>query len=154
MDNARHIYIHARCNMRLALLNANSFLVSLDCTGLFDNRCRSFKYSDAISMTYHSSQRRMLGFNAVRVAFAFDDNWGINSPVVDWTGDCKVPTESQIRKSLVPGKNASTTIKSNSNTLPPLAPPDVPDGICNSDWPKDSTYQRFIWVIDYLISQV
>ena len=97
---------------------------------------------------------RMLGFNAVRVAFAFDDNWGINSPVVDWTGPCDVPTEKAIMKTLVPGKNASTTIKSNANALPELAPPDVPDGICNSDWPKDSTYQRFIWVIDYLISQV
>lgn len=97
---------------------------------------------------------RMLGFNAVRVAFAFDDNWGINSPVVDWTGECEVPTETQIRKTLVPGKNASTTIKGSADTLPPLAPPDVPKGICNSDWPKDSTYQRFIWVIDYLISQV
>ena len=96
----------------------------------------------------------MLGFNAVRVAFAFDDNWGINSPIVDWTGACEVPTESAIRKTLVPGKNASTTIKSNSNTLPPVAPPDVPGGICNSEWPNTSTYQRFIWVIDYLISQV
>ena len=96
----------------------------------------------------------MLGFNSIRVAFAFDDNWGINSPVVDWTGECTVPTDTQIRKTLVPGKNASTTIKSNADTLPPLAPPDVPEGICNSDWPQKSTYDRFIWVIDYLISQV
>lgn len=96
----------------------------------------------------------MLGFNAVRVAFAFDNNWGINSPVVDWTGPCDVPSETAIMKTLVPGANASTTIKSNANTLPPVAPPEVPDGVCNADWPADSTYERFIWVIDYLISQV
>lgn len=95
----------------------------------------------------------MLGFNAIRVAFAFDDNWGINSPVVDWTGACDVPTDTAIMKTLVPGANASTTIKSGTATLPPVAPPEVPDGICNSDWPTDSTYARFVWVIDYLISQ-
>ena len=56
-------------------------------------------------------------------------------------------------QTLLPGANATTTIKSNSNTLPPLAPPDVPNDTCNSDWPTE-TYPRFIWVIDYLISQV
>lgn len=97
---------------------------------------------------------RMLGFNSIRVAFAFDDTWGINSPPVDYTGACKVPTTSAIMKTLQPGQNASTTIKSNTNSLPLLAPPTVPKGICNADWPQNSTYQRFIWVVDYLVSQV
>ena len=55
---------------------------------------------------------------------------------------------------LIPGADATTSIKSNSNKLPPLLPPEVEDGVCNSDWPQTSTYQRFIWVVDYLVSQV
>ena len=38
--------------------------------------------------------------------------------------------------------------------VPPVAPPTVPGGVCNSEWPNDSTYSRFLWVVDYLISQV
>jgi len=56
-------------------------------------------------------------------------------------------------ETLLPGTNATTTIKSNANTLPPLLPPEVPGDVCNADWPVD-TYQRFLWVIDYLISRV
>lgn len=96
---------------------------------------------------------RMLGFNAIRVAFAFDDTWGINQPPVNWTQSCKVPTPSAIMNTLVPGSAATTSIKKNSNTLPPVAPPEISDGTCNADWPNDSTYARFVWVIDYLISQ-
>jgi len=36
----------------------------------------------------------MLGFNAIRVAFAFDDTWGINSPTVNWTSTCEVKPPS------------------------------------------------------------
>lgn len=99
---------------------------------------------------------RMLGFNSIRVAFAFDDVGGINSPPVDWSSNvpCDVPTQTQIRSTLKPGAAATTTLEKNSNSLPPLAPPEVTNGVCNNDWPQDSTYQRFVWVVQYLISEV
>ena len=96
----------------------------------------------------------MLGFNSIRVAFAFDSTWGINSPPVDWTETCIVPDDQDIMSTLIPNANASTTIKANSNVLPPLLPPTVENGTCNADWPQTSTYQRFLWVVDYLISEV
>lgn len=96
----------------------------------------------------------MLGFNAVRVAFAFDNKWGINGPITDWTQTCEVPSETVIKQTLVPGPSALTKRPASPDVLPPMDPPEVRGGVCNTGWPQDSTYKRFLWVIDYFVSQV
>ena len=60
---------------------------------------------------------RMLGFNAIRLAFSFDNTWGLGQPPLSWTGACPVPTDSKIEATLVPGTDAATTVKSNGDTV-------------------------------------
>lgn len=65
------------------------------------------------------------------------------------------PSKSAILDALVPVKaEGSNNINRNANDLPLLKPPTVANGTCNADWPQDSTSKRFIWVVEYLISQV
>ena len=35
---------------------------------------------------------KMLGFNAIRLPFAFDDHWGLAQPPIDYTAPCPVQT--------------------------------------------------------------
>ena len=60
---------------------------------------------------------RMLGFNAIRLAFSFDDTWGLGQPPISWTATCPVPTNSVIEATLVPGTDAATTVKSDGDTV-------------------------------------
>ena len=111
---------------------------------------------DAVSNDFEQIvyRMRMLGFNSVRLPFAFDKVWGLGQPPISYTGACDVPSPTAIERTLTPSSAAQTNRTTSKNTLPPVAPPEVANGICNAELPSDSTYNRFLWVVNYFISQV
>jgi hypothetical protein len=86
---------------------------------------------------------RALGFNAVRLAFNFDTiKGGVRGA---YNQPCRVASQDEVIAS-VSKSGTSTGVKND-------APPTV-DGECSADVPNDSVYNRFLYVADYMASQV
>jgi aryl-phospho-beta-D-glucosidase BglC (GH1 family) len=85
-----------------------------------------------------------LGFNAVRLPFSFKDLYSVQPR--RFNVPCSsLPSLADIQSSITP-----PFYQNHGNTIPPLAsPPDRSSGQCNGYLPNDSTFNRFVWVVDF-----
>jgi hypothetical protein len=123
---------------------------------------------------------KMLGFNAIRLPFSFDDINGLGQPPINYEvcsgqrlsfflshsekghpdtrlcilqGVCAVPTVLATQTTLVPPAFPQSAGPLSGKALPSEAPPTINANMCNSALPSDSTYKRFVWMIKYLAQQ-
>jgi len=64
-----------------------------------------------------------------------------------------VPDTDVIKGTLAPNSSAYTNYSVPSGWLPKNDTPAIKDSVCNSDLPNNATYDRFIWMCNYYISQ-
>lgn len=92
-----------------------------------------------------------MGFNAARL------EWNVAgleaSPKSVTTDNCDIATAADIESSMLPPSSVGTPQPTGNPTLP-QDPPAINDGICSSDLPTTSTTDRFVYMADYLCSQV
>lgn len=88
---------------------------------------------------------KLLGFNAVRLPFSFQDLH--NLPAKDWSGMWQSPAMAEL---------ANSTIPPGRQTQSGSAPPALPSppqrhqaNTCNDYLPCSSTYERFCWVVHF-----
>eukprot|EP00884_Botryococcus_braunii_P018123 jgi/Botrbrau1/4995/Bobra.0396s0021.1 len=96
---------------------------------------------------------KMLGFNAIRLPFSFDDVNGLGQPPINYQGVCAVPSTDAIKETLVPPSYPQSAGPLAGTSLPSQAPPAVTGNMCNTALPNNSTYKRFVWVVRYLAQQ-
>lgn len=97
--------------------------------------------SSGTDFSSHVLQLKLLGFNAVRLPFTFDD---LASPTSSKTMPCKVETPTQIaQKTRLTATTPTPAIAFNG--------PWPSNGQCNAYLPNGITRDRFIWVIDKFI---
>lgn len=91
---------------------------------------------------------KLLGFNAVRLPFSFQDLHQL--PPRDWSSQWTCPTEADMQKAVTPPNRKQTS----THALPFL--PSLPDrqqaNVCNDYLPSSSTYDRYCWVVDFFAS--
>lgn len=90
---------------------------------------------------------KLLGFNAIRLPFSFNDLYG-KSPKWLNTKCTSVPPDAIAAQTRPPIVSAAA-----AGTPPP--PRDAfavssPSGTCNSYMPQQNTFDRFLWTVDYL----
>jgi hypothetical protein len=99
-------------------------------------------------------QLRLLGFNAVRLPFTFAVLY--DTPAVNVSRPCSgpAPTQEQLAKRTTPPKPAAKAANSSSSTAPEfVAPEGYGSNGCNGYVPAaTSTLTRFVWVVNYLVS--
>lgn len=102
---------------------------------------------DSLSQDFATVVHRLklLGFNAVRLPFSFQDLH--NLPAKDWCGKWQAPTMAELAKSTIPPGR---------QTQPGHDPPALPSppqrhqaNTCNDYLPSSSTYERFCWVVQF-----
>ncbi|KAK9846255.1 hypothetical protein WJX81_000135 [Elliptochloris bilobata] len=95
---------------------------------------------------------QLLGFNAVRLPFRFSD---LNLPAKNWTFPCTQDTLGMIKGNLSNPLSPYGGADYSSLAFPaPVAYPFFSasnNGICNTYLPNDSTLNRFLWVVQYLV---
>lgn len=102
---------------------------------------------DALSKDFAAVVHRLslLGFNAVRLPFSFQDL--NNLPTRDWSGQWSCPSSADMVKGVVPPDRQAKA----GHKLPDL--PDPPHrrspNTCNDYLPSSSTYDRFCWVVHF-----
>lgn len=102
---------------------------------------------DALSKDFATVVHRLslLGFNAVRLPFSFQDLH--NLPTRDWSGQWSCPSSADLFKGVVPPDRQAKS----GHKLPDL--PDPPHrrspNTCNDYLPSSSTYDRFCWVVHF-----
>ena len=69
---------------------------------------------------------------------------------VSYTETCDVPDAASIEATLVP-PTLPSGLKASGLSQPPQSPPVVTDATCNKFLPNDSTEDRFIWVIRWVV---
>ena len=86
---------------------------------------------------------KLLGFNAVRLPFSFENLFG-GVPPKSFTQSCNTLTQSAI-------VTATTDPSVTASGQPPLLsnPSTQTPGICNSDLPNSSVFDRFLYVIRF-----
>ncbi len=101
---------------------------------------------DSLSYDFATAVYRMhlLGFNAVRVPFSFKDLFHISPR--NYTQYGKVATISHIQRSVT---HPSHPIGDNRAIPQMIAPPDRQAGMINDYLPNDSTFNRFLWVVNF-----
>lgn len=102
---------------------------------------------DSLSMDFATVVYRMqlLGFNAVRLPFSFNDLY--NASPRNYTQNSPTASQTEIQTSTTdPSVNvpAGSTIPAQIYT-----PPNATPGIANSYLPNDTTLNRFLWVINF-----
>jgi aryl-phospho-beta-D-glucosidase BglC (GH1 family) len=87
-------------------------------------------------------RQRLLGFNAVRLPFSF---WCLdNSVPSNLVYSCTLPTATEVAASVTPPGLGAT------GPAPPLpAPPARAPGLCNDYLPNSTTFDRFVWVVQF-----
>lgn len=105
---------------------------------------------DALSKDFATVVWRLqlLGFNAVRLPFSFQDLHQLAPR--SWTGQWTCPTQAEMLKTVVP----SDRQPSHGQTLPtlPTPPSRKQANSCNDYLPSSSTYDRFCWVVHFFAS--
>ena len=92
-----------------------------------------------------------MGFNAARLEWNVA---GLKAPPKSvTTDDCDIATAADIESSMLPPSSVGTP-KPSGNPILPQDPPAITDGVCNSDLPTTSTTDRFVYMANYLCSQV
>ncbi|KAK9807769.1 hypothetical protein WJX72_008737 [[Myrmecia] bisecta] len=87
---------------------------------------------------------KMMGFNMVRLEWS--QQGFLIDPVNYAHPSCKVASKADIQAALTPpGVTTSHTL--------PLAPPTIAGGVCSKDLPNTSTFDRFVWMVNYLAGQ-
>ncbi|KAK9833284.1 hypothetical protein WJX81_003097 [Elliptochloris bilobata] len=119
---------------------------------------------DAVSQDFKTVVWRIkqLGFNAVRLPVSFSH---FADDPKNFTMECTVPPPASVAATMVPPKkpvlplsNAALPSVADVPFIPPeawtggLATSMLP-GTCNADLPNDSTRNRYIWVVKYLINE-
>lgn len=110
---------------------------------------------DAVSQDFKQIvyRQKQLGFNSIRLAFTFDSKLGFRSPVINYTAKCTVPSTQAIKGTLTPNSSVYSSYIVPSGWAPTNDTPTVQNSVCNSDVPNNATYDRFIWMCNYYISQ-
>lgn len=110
---------------------------------------------DAVSKDFKQIvyRQKQLGFNSIRLAFTFDSKLGFRSPIINYTAKCTVPDSDAIKGTLAPNASVYSTYSVPEGWLPTNDTPAIVDDVCNADLPNDETYNRFLWMCDYYISQ-
>jgi len=98
-------------------------------------------------------RQKQLGFNSIRLAFTFDSQLGIRSPIINYTTKCTVPEVNDIKGTLHPNSSVYSQYSVPNGWLPKNDTPAVPNGVCNADLPNNRTYDRFVWMVNYYVSQ-
>lgn len=91
---------------------------------------------------------QLLGFNAVRLPFSFQDLHQLAPR--DWSGQWTCPSETDMLKGAIPlNRN-----QPHSLPLPPLPSPPMrkQSNSCNDYLPNSSTYDRYCWVVHFFAS--
>lgn len=100
---------------------------------------------DSLSYDFATVVHRMqlLGFNAVRLPFSFKDL--LHTTPRDYRQQGKIASISHIQKSVT-----HPSLQKLSKTIPPMiAPPERQEGMINDYLPGDSTFNRFLWVVNF-----
>lgn len=88
---------------------------------------------------------KLLGFNAVRLPFSFKDLNNLNPR--NFSNQCQKATLEQIQGNVT---NPDSPPPEGS-VIPPLEfPPNGYGSGCNNYLPNDTTFNRFVWVVNYL----
>lgn len=97
---------------------------------------------DSITMDFPTVvfRQKALGFNAVRLPFSFED---FKLEPRNFTHKCTMTSQEDLKKSL-------TNPKFPTNAPFPAF---TSTAMCNANLPNDSMKKRFLWVIDYFVSQ-
>lgn len=108
---------------------------------------------DALSQDFKQIvyRQKQLGFNSIRLAFTFDDLFGIRCPIVNYTRTCVMPPKDVTKATLVPNATLYSNYQVPAGWQPQDSPPDTT--ICNAAVPNNYTYDRFLWMCTYYISQ-
>lgn len=89
---------------------------------------------------------QLLGFNAVRLPFSFQDLH--NLPTRDWCGQWQPPTTADLAQGAMP---SGRQMKAGHEPAPLPSPPHRSQAnTCNDYLPSSSTYERFCWVVHFL----
>lgn len=101
----------------------------------------------ATDFSYIVYQMHALGFNAVRLPFIFDDL--LNKQPKSLSIPCRPSSAVDLR-----ARTRDPAIQTN-NTMPvPRAPlPNLVNGMCNAYFPFSSVLDRYLWVVQKLISE-
>ncbi len=92
-----------------------------------------------------------MGFNAARLEW---NAAGLAaSPKTVSTSNCGTASTADIESSLLPPTSTDTPQPTGNPTLP-QAPPTVTGETCSSDLPTSSTTDRYVYMVNYLCSQV
>ena len=93
-------------------------------------------------------RRQLLGFNAIRLPFSFQDLHQL-APC-DWCSQWTCPTEADMLKSVLPPNRQQTA---GQRLVPLPSPPHRQQAnLCNDYLPSSSTYDRFCWVVHFFAS--
>lgn len=101
---------------------------------------------DSLSYDFATVVHRMqlLGFNAVRLPFSFKDLFQTSPRNYVQYG--QIASLSHIQKSV---KHPFRQLANGKTILPLKSPPDRKPGMINDYLPNDSTFNRFLWVINF-----
>lgn len=101
---------------------------------------------DTLSYDFATVVYRMqlLGFNAVRLPFSFKDLSRVNPR--SYTQQAQVASISHIQTSVT---HPSYPVPQGKNIPPMMAPPENPTGMVNDYLPNASTFNRFLWVVNF-----
>lgn len=87
---------------------------------------------------------QLLGFNAVRLPFSFKDL--LNLAPRNYLANVSPPTQSQIQANVTDPSQPPPA----GATIPPMvAPPPRQPGFSNEYLPNDSTFNRYVWVVNF-----
>lgn len=86
----------------------------------------------------------LLGFNAIRLPFSFQDLF--NLAPKNYAQGCTIATQSQIQASVT---NPSVPVPAGDTIPPMVAPPQRQANTCNDYLPNDTTLNRFLWVVNF-----
>ncbi|MDP1880662.1 MAG: cellulase family glycosylhydrolase [Parachlamydiaceae bacterium] len=85
---------------------------------------------------------QLLGINAVRLPFSFKDLYELSPR--NYSKDCPPATQAEIQANVT---NPDFPVES-GKTIPPMTAP-AQGTTCNGYLPNDTTFNRFVWVVDF-----